>query len=77
MSLALLKESSVLASMVHCISPIAGLQLYLIQVYDVRVLSLFRETFLILRVNRIFNGAEGSGRKWRISSLTSQVLLSA
>ena len=46
MSLALLKETSVLGSKVPCISPIAGLLLYLIQVYDVRILSLIiKSTF--------------------------------
>ena len=38
-SLAIIKETSGLVSKVPCISPIAGLLLYLIQVYDVRVLS--------------------------------------
>ena len=40
MSLGLLKEASSLASKVPCISPIAGLLLYAIQVHDVGVPSL-------------------------------------
>lgn len=79
MLLALLKETSVLVSKVPCISPIAGLLLYLIQVYDVRVLSLIIKSFKLLTVclDRIFESAKGSGRKLRGRSLTSQVLLSA
>jgi hypothetical protein len=62
MSLAMLKEAGSLASKIPCISVIAGMLLYYIQVHDVRrVLSLFRETFLIVRAIRIFNSAKGSG----------------
>jgi hypothetical protein len=61
MSLALLKEASSLASKLPCISVIAGMLLYYIQMHDVRVLSLFRETLLIVHAIRIFDSAKRSG----------------
>jgi hypothetical protein len=61
MSLAVLKEASSLVSKVPCISAIAGMLLYYIQVYDVRVLSLFRETLLIVPAIRRFDSAKRSG----------------
>ena len=44
MSLDVLKEASGLASNIPYISSIAGLLLYLIQVHDVRILSLIIKT---------------------------------
>ena len=70
MSLALLKEATSLASKVPCISWIAGLLLYLIQVYDVRVFSLFKYMFLIVRAIRILDSAKSRGMQWRRSSST-------
>ena len=59
-SLPIFRVVASLAYLVPGISPIAGLLDYLIEGYDVRVLSLSRETFLIVCAIRVFKITKGS-----------------
>lgn len=74
-SLPIFKVLASLAYLVPGISPIARLLDYFIQGHDVRVLSPFRGTFLIVCVIRAFKITKGSGREWRRSSWMLQDLL--
>jgi hypothetical protein len=65
MSIRLLKDASNLVSKIPHLSAITQILLYAINVYDVRVLSLFRRPFSLMvddRAIRRLNNSKRSGR---------------